>query len=816
MRKPTLLSGTTLALVLSGSAAAQTVPAEAPSESIVVTGTRQSNRTITDSMAPVQVLSPESLQHTGKAGLQESLSNVLPSLTLPSQAGGNLTSIVRIATLRGLNPDHVLVLVNGKRYHPTSIVNVAGSVAVGSQGVDLNMIPVSAIQRIEVLTDGAAAQYGSDAIAGVINIILKAAPSGGSAQVQLGQYFKGDGFNQLYTANQGFAFLGDGVLSLSAQITDQELTNRAIDATLSPRYYAGDPRNALPAGIVYKGYGIPESEAQSVAFNFSKPIGGVATLYGFGTVTSATGKNWVGYRAANNNNNVTAIWPDGFEPRIIVKQKDYSLSGGVKGDNVLGWTWDLSLVHGNNRARTFLADSVNPTYGLLSPTYFYDGAFKASETTANLDLTRDFNSGLFAAPLSVAVGMEGRRDTYGIEQGDKASWANGGQPQLTGPNAGLFVTLAGAQAFAGFRPADELDASRKSAGAYIDLATKLTKAWELGLAGRYEHYNDFGNNTSGKLSTRYQFSPAVAVRAAISNGFRAPSLGQQYYSAGATAQFRGVDYTIANLPVRSAAALLIGAVPLKPETSTNLSAGVVLKPTSGMTLTVDAYQVELKDRIVQSAQIGLSPSGVLDPALAALLKSKGITGIDAARYFMNAVDTRTTGLDLVGTWRMPTAGYGQFDWTLAANVNRTRITGLSAQAQQTLYGTQLFNQVSQDQLTMTTPHDKVMLSLDWLLGDWRVFFRETRYGSFTNPSTVATGYSHQGPKWITDLEASVTVARGLVLSLGAQNLFNVYPSKTNPNNFSAATFNGAQIYNAASPFGLSGGNYYARLGYSWL
>ena len=820
------MGGTTLALVIgSGGAVAQTsvaAPAAAasasasPTEVVVVTGTRQSNRTIADSLSPIQVVGDEEMARTGKAGLQESLSNVLPSLTLPSQAGGNLTSIARIATLRGLNPDQVLVLVNGKRFHSTSIVNVAGSVSIGSEGVDLNMIPTAAIQRVEVLTDGAAAQYGSDAIAGVINIILKSAPSGGSASAQVGKYYKGDGENETFTVNQGFGLGGDGSFNISGQYNKQSLTNRAIDATLTGSYYPGDPKNANPPGIVYKGYGIPESETKQIAFNATQPITPQVSLYGFGTVTDTEGKNWVGFRQASNVNNVISIYPDGFEPRLVVNQKDYSLTAGARGTGLFGWDWDASITHGRNLALTSITDSVNPTYGNLSPTAFYLGEFNAGETAADLDFTRDFDTGFFAAPLTVAIGAEGRRDTYGIGAGDVASYADGGQPVLTGPSAGLYTDLPGSQAFSGFRPQDALQASRKSEGAYVDLDTKITKSWELGLAGRFEHYSDFGNDTSGKLSSRYEFSPAVALRGSVSNGFRAPALGQEYYSAGATAQYKGVDYTIANLPVNSEAAKLLGAQPLKPEKSTNVSLGIVLKPTTGMTLTADAYTIALRNRIVQSAQIGLSPSGVLDPDLAALLTAQGITGIEAARYFLNGVDTRTNGLDIVGTYRELLPSWGAIDWTLAGDFNRTKITNVLAAAQQTLYGTQVFNQVSQDQLTMTTPKSKFILSGEWTLGKWRMFGRETRYGSFTTPSTVTGGYSYEKPKYITDLEVGYTVVKNLELSVGAQNAFDVYPDRTNPKNFSASTFNGAQIYNSASPFGLSGGNYYARLSYSWL
>jgi iron complex outermembrane receptor protein len=485
MRNPTLLGSTTLLLAFSGGVFAQAAapqPAaasaagDAPAAAqVVVTGTRQSNRTVAESMSPIQVMGIEALEHTGKAGLQESLSNTLPALTLPAQAGGNMTSIVRIATLRGLNPDHVLVLVNGKRFHSTSILNNAGSVAIGSEGVDLNMIPTAAIQRVEVLTDGAAAQYGSDAIAGVINVILKSSASGGSASVQGGAYYKGDGVNAQVNLDQGIALGDDGALHVSASYTSQALTNRAVDGTISPFYYSGDSRNATyQQGIVYKGYGIPESDSKQVAFNAMKPVSQAVSLYAFGTVSDANGKNWVGFRAPSNDNNVEAIYPNGFEPRLVVDQKDYSLTAGGRGSELLGWDWDASFTQGGNRARLGLTDSVNPTYGDLSPTSFYLGSFHAGESTANLDLTRDFDTSWFAAPLTVSVGVEGRRDSYAITAGDVASYTDGGQPVLTGPDAGLYKDVPGAQALPGFRPQDTVSASRTNEGAYVDLDTKLT------------------------------------------------------------------------------------------------------------------------------------------------------------------------------------------------------------------------------------------------------------------------------------------------------------------------------------------------------
>lgn len=797
-------------------APAAAVADDAPITSIVVTGSRAARRAVTDSMSPVQVLGGDALEHSGKPGLQEVLANVLPSVTLPSQAGGNLTSIVRVATLRGLNPDQVLILVNGKRRHISSIINVAGTVGIGAEAVDLNLIPASAIDHIEVLTDGAAAQYGSDAIAGVINVILKKKNHGGSASVQGGKYFDGDGMSTNVNLDQSFAFLGDGSVSLFGNFVRQHLTNRAVDGTIASRYYAGDAREAIPQGVVYKGYGIPAGRTGSFGFNAEKPLAPGVTAYASGTYAESTGKNWIGFRTANNDNNVTAIYPDGFVPRIILKQHDESLNLGVKGTDLYGWTWDLSTVYGGNHSYVNLTNSLNPTYGTASPTAFYIGGFDANEWTTDFDVTRSFANNIFAAPINVGMGLEYRRDTFAIRAGDVASYANGGQPQLTGPKAGQFVTIAGTQGYPGYRPQDASNNARDNLGGYIDLETKFSSQWGVGLAARQEHYSDFGSNTSGKLSTRYEITPAVAVRGSISNGFHAPSLGQEYYAASATSQYKGVDYNVVNLPVSSAAAKLLGATDLKAEKSKNYSLGAVWTPMKNASLTVDAYQIDIDGRIVQSSSIGLSASGVLDSSLAALLQSQGIAGVGAGRYFLNGVDTRTRGVDVVGSYmqRLP-SDYGRINWSMGANWNQTKVTKVLDAAKQFLFGTQVFNQVNQDYLTMTTPKNKLLVTADWSHGKWRAMVRETRYGSFVTPSTVTGAYSPQGNKYLTDAEVSYYFTDNLKVSLGAQNIFNRYPDRTNSKNFSAATFNGAQIYNASSPFGLSGGNYYATLSYEW-
>ena len=831
MRQTLMFKKAPLALALSvvwaSSAYAQSAPATAPAAApaaevadagatVVVTGSRASRRTVADSMSPIQVLSADALGHNGKPGLQEVLANLVPSVTLPSQAGGNLTSIVRVATLRGLNPDQVLILVNGKRRHVSSVINVAGTVGIGAEAVDLNMIPPSAIDHIEVLTDGAAAQYGSDAIAGVINVILKNKDHGGSLSVQGGKYYdNGDGLNEDLELNQNFKLFGDGSLSLFLSGTRQDLTNRAIASSYAPAYYVGDARNNTPVGVIYKGYGIPEGKTKSFGFNAEKPLGSGLTGYANGTFAESTGKNWIGWRSANNANNVTAIYPDGFEPRLVLDQNDRALTVGVKGHDLGGWNWDLSTTYGSNTTYVKLDDSVNPTYGTASPTNFYLGGFDSSEWTTNFDVTRSFPNSVFAAPLAVAAGLEYRRDTFGIRAGDVASYADGGQPQLTGPSAGQFVDVPGAQGYQGYTADEASSEARHNYSAYIDFDTKLTSLWDIGLAAREEKYSDFGSNLSGKLSTRYQIAPTFAVRGSISNGFHAPSLGQENYAASATSQYKGVDYQIVNLPVSSQAAKLLGAEDLKAEKSTNYSLGAVWQPAKGMTLTVDAYKINIRNRIVQSSNIGLSASGVLDPALATLLKANGITGVDSGRYFLNGVNTMTDGVDVVGSYLERMGQYGNINWSLGANWNHTEVSKVLDAAKQYRFGTQVFSQINQDYLTMTTPKNKVNLAADWNLGKWRVMARETRYGSFTTPSTVAGAYSREGNKYLTDLEASYFITDDLSVTIGAQNVFNKYPDKTNEKNFAAATFNGAQIYNASSPFGLSGGNYYARLNYTW-
>jgi iron complex outermembrane receptor protein len=811
-------ASTATTLVLSGVAAAQpTTPAPQATDNtvdqVIVTGTRQANQTVADSMSPIRVLSPAALQESGKLGLQEILADVLPSFNLPSQAGGNLSNVIRVAQLRNLNPDQTLILVNGKRRHPGAIVNVSGTIGIGAQATDLNLIPAGAIDHIEVLSDGAAAQYGSDAIAGVINIILKDSDHGGSINIQGGAYEQGDGTNGEFDFNQGFKLGENGFLNVSASIQKQNGTGRAQVATLTPLYAAGDARNSASDGVLQNNYGIPPSEIEQISFNMEKPIAGGVNFYSFGTFSYQTAAQFLGYRAAVNVNTVDSIYPNGFQPNNAVYQGDFGLTIGLKSANILGWSVDLSSTEGVNDNKTNLYNSDSPTYGLNSQKDFYLGELIASQLTNNVDLHRDFQVGL-AAPLSVAIGGEYKIDGYQIKAGDVQSYANGGSPVLTGASAGLYTDIPGSQAASGFTPQDASSHHRQSIAFYADLETEILKNWSVGLAGRFEDYSDFGSNLSGKFSTRYQIVPMLAVRGTVSNGFRAPSLGQEWYSSSTTTQYKGTDYKIAILPASSAAAGILGAKPLKAEDSFSVSSGLVFTPISRLVITLDGYLVDISNRIVLSSNIGLLSTGALNPTVASLLAAQGIQGVNVGSYFLNGASTRTQGADLVATYR-PDVPLGHLTLNTAFNVGSTSIRSLTAAASGTEFGNTVFSTVSQKQLKDASPANKLILSGTYDISRFTIFVRENRFGHYLAASTVANADSYATPTWTTDFELGYKVTPHLKLSVGAQNVFNTYPSKANPNNFASATYNGANYYNALSPIGISGGDYYGRLNYSW-
>jgi len=799
----------------------------AAGETIVVTGSRGQARTITDSPTPIDVISGVDLNRTGKAGVFQALNTLVPSFNLPVRAGGATSTVIATGGLRGLNPDQALILVNGKRRHKTSLINAVSTLYNGSVPADLDMIPTSAVDHIEVLRDGAAAQYGSDAIAGVINIILKDETKGGSANFTAGQNFdRSDG--ELYQADLNFGTkLGDnGFANFSVNLKKQEMSNRALPiadcsvmATTTCLYPLVngqlDPRDAAAVGterIVTISYGIMPSRSINTALNAGYDLGGVQ-LYAFGTYSQRRSDLWYSYRYPKDINNVMGIFPNGYRPHVMIDEEDFEFTVGAKGE-ISGWDWDLSTGYGRNRARQSSEGTVNPSLGLLSPTDFYIGTLKSSEFVTSLDITRGYDVG--GGNLQVSAGAQHRHERYQTFAGDPASYAVG--PAI------ISGMTPGAQSSAGFQPADAAYMSRDNYALYADVAWDPSKDITIGAATRFEHYNDgSGDTLIWKVNGRYAATDWIAFRAAANTGFRAPAVAQQIYTQ-TTNQFRTVNgipnqlLQIKTLAVDDPAAVALGAKPLQPEKSFNVSAGVVLTPLPNFNLTIDAYQIDVDDRItITSTLTGTAISNILIASGVPAAEARTLT----AQYYTNAIDTRTRGIDVVASYKHDLLDTMHMQWNLGFNYNKTKITHIIDNPPElAALGPDyvLFDRARRSNMTNNLPRTKLSISNLATMGDFTLSTRLTRFGSFklyqngvtANGVTTYPNDRSYGAKWITDLEAGWQVTPLVNVAVGANNIFNVYPDK-NPRSDVSATL-GQGLYVGTSPIGFTGGFYYARVG----
>ncbi|TWG90474.1 iron complex outermembrane receptor protein [Luteimonas sp. J16] len=764
-------------------------------DTIIVTGTRVADRTVAESQSPIDIISSEALQATGTTELATALSRALPSLNFPRPALVDGTSAIRPAQLRGLAPDQVLVLVNGKRRHTSSLLNLNGTIGRGSAPVDLNTIPVSAIDRVEVLRDGASAQYGSDAIAGVVNVVLKGARQGGSLQAQYGGYSAGDGKQSQLSGDAGLA-LGDdrGFLHLSAQLGQQDHTNRA-------RPFAGTPGPTQPEpGQKAFVIGEPEVDAGAVAFNLDYALGEHVSAYAFGSASNRDITSFAFFRAPGNpTQNIPSIYPDGFLPEINNISKDRAIVAGLKGFTEGGWNWDLSYNYGYNHLEFYTRNTLNATLGPDSPTEFYDGALETTQNILNLDVSRQFDWGL-AYPATLSFGLEARNEKWNQSPGEYGSYAD----------AGLGVPGAppGAQGFGGFAPEVSGAYDRDSYAAYVGLEADFTEKFSAGVAARYEDFDDFGSQASGKLSARYAFTDAVALRGTVSSGFRAPSLAQQYFQTVSTVFLPGIPtpFEIRTFPASSAVAQAFGAEPLQPEESLSYSLGLVLQPADGLYVTVDAYQIDVDDRIALSSN--LTGEGVR-----ALLESRGIYGVNGGRYFTNAIDTRTRGVDVVGTWRVPLQA-STLDLTAGYNHTRTEITRIAPnpeELEESGLNLERIDRVEIGRIEQGFPRNKLLLGSVWNASQWTLSATATRYGSVrTTPNNPELDQEY-GAKWLLDVSASYRPDERWTLTLGADNVLDEYPDE---NSFGNST-NGQFPYSNLSPFGFGGAFVYGKVGYRW-
>jgi iron complex outermembrane receptor protein len=783
---------------------------DAALDTVIVTGSRGSEvRTVTSSPAPIDVIDSKQLEQTGESSLRGALQKTLPSFS-QRPSGSSNDSIARPYSLRGLNGSNVLVLVNGKRRHNSAVINLDSTAAYGTNPVDLDMIPISAIDHVEVLRDGASAQYGSDAIAGVINIILKQRDNGGSASTQYGQYYEdGDGGNLRQTLNQGLALGDNGGFfnyALDAKSVQTATRSRAATGNL---YFAGDPRNDTADREVQKN-GLPKIKAINLSYNAELPVSDALTLYSFSTFSKRDARGGQNYRRPNSTNIIPEIYPDGTAPFYTLEETDYQAAAGGKGE-FAEWHWDLSSTFGRDKGQAGADETLNASLGPTSPTRFdtYTNIF--DQWTNNLDLTRAFEVGL-AKPLQVSWGLEHRHERYKTESDDPLSYINGGYFYPSGPLAGQPAAV-GAQGAITLTPEDEGQLSRNSYASYLDLGLNPTEKLWLGVAARFEKYDDSSGNTrSGKFSARYDFTPTFALRGTLSNGFRAPSLSQSVYAQTAN-QYTTVDgvaqfVEAKTVRVDSPLAKALGAEDLSPEKSRNISIGLTWQPLPQASVTLDAYQIEIRDRI---ALTGFLYGNGVDQQLVANGYKPGYR----VKYFTNAADTTTRGVDLVADYRVDYGRFGRVKYGLGVNYNKTIIDDIKqtpASLRAAGNNLELFDRVAQGYLTVANPKTKLMLSANWQIERFTINAGLTRYDKViardANPDYDVT----YGAKWLTDLEVAYALTDHFDVAVGANNLFDV---RADNNGYPAGDTNGFPKFGAISPFDPYGGFWYTRIAYNF-
>lgn len=785
---------------------------------VIVVGSRSAtNRSSTQTPVPVDVITSRELTLTGQVEPTQMINFVAPSYNSSRQTIADGTDHIDPATIRGLGPDQTLVLVNGKRRYNTALLNVNGTIGRGSVGTDLNAIPASAIERIEVLRDGASSQYGSDAIAGVINIVLKKNSTGTTLYGHWGKHYEGDGEMQQIGLNKGFS-LGNkgGYFNISGDIRHRDPTNRSGDytGTVYTNTVALDEQLIAQRGFSRKNnMHIGNSEVFNYGglINMGLPLAKNVQFLLTAGANYRDGKAAGFYRYPKQTTQVIVeLWPDGFLPVINSIIRDRYLTAGVEGKLGGNWNWELSQALGGNSFRFDVTNSNNASQYALketAPTEFYAGKLKFNQYTTNLNISRDFGAQMGLKSFNLAFGGEFRRDNYAIEAGEPASYLN------YDPSSGK---VGGAQVFPGFQPANEVDAKRSVYAGYIDIETDITDKFLLNGAGRYEHYEDYGSSIAGKFAIRYQLIKQLAIRAAVSNGFRAPSMHQRYFSAINTVFIQtpqGLQpFQQGTFRNNSLVAAAFGIPGLDAEKSTNYSVGLtsrVLK--NKLAITIDGYLIDIDNRIVVSSSFRRFNAPEATAVNNILSQYPDLNDVSAVIFFTNAIDTRTKGIDAIISFA-DKLGAGTLAVTGAANINKTEVLGdarVSTITDATLQA-RLFARDEKGRYEEAQPRHKISINFNYRIGKWTFNTRSTSFGKVAtrDPANAALDEFYS-EKMVTDASMSYKLKNFANITIGANNIGNVYPDKLK--NF-ANTGEGRFVYSRnATQFGFNGGYYYASV-----
>ncbi|GAA4828696.1 TonB-dependent receptor [Algivirga pacifica] len=739
-------------------------------DDIVVIGSRNANRSSVETAVPVDVIPMDQVTNSvGQVDVNQLLQYAVPSFNSNRNSGSDATDHVETASLRGLGPDQVLVLINGKRRHTSSLLNLYGTREKGKVGTDLAAIPVAAIERIEVLRDGASAQYGSDAIAGVINIVLKKQTEDVLVNVATGIHQEGDGEQLNVSTNFGAKIGEEGFVNIAAEVNKRGMTNRAPE---------GEMRTIGNSDLLNT----------AVFFNSEIPVVDNTVFYAFGGLNYRKGKSGAWGRAADDDRNVPELYPNGFVPFIHSNILDFSTGVGMKGE-WKDWEWDLSHVIGYNEMAFDVSNTLNTSLGADSPTEFYAGGHAFGQQTTNAGISKFFPEVMEG--MNIAFGSEYRTDKYTIFAGEEAAWKS----YVPGVSAG-------AQGFPGFSPSNEVNTTRSSVAGYADLELDITKKWMIGTAIRGEHYSDFGTTVNGKIATRYAFTDNFSMRGSVSTGFRAPSLHQAYFNSTYTEYVQGEAKDVILTPNNSEVAKALGIPELKQETSMNYSLGLTYSPIHNLTFTVDGYLIDIEDRIVMTGYFfSRDDEGNLQPGYGQILEDLNVSG---AAFFTNAIDTRTKGIDMVANYQT-TLGMGNLNIMLGANFNETKVVG-DVKTSDVLAGQEAiyFGEREKYFLEGSAPKWKGNLGLNYTVGKWSFMNRYNYFGDVVMGTWSGDGLvQNYGSKVTTDVTVGYQLSPKAKISIGGSNIFNVYPDKQDPNETdSGGYWEGVQMgYNGAYYFG---------------